>query len=56
MGVLAFGGKAAVASVPTQAKAVVRAYNSDVGYDSQIVMSGGGVTRQTAEEDVRQVT
>ena len=24
-----------------------RAYNSDVGYDSQIVTSGGGVTRQT---------
>ena len=25
-----------------------RAYNSDVGYDYQIVTSGGGVTRQTA--------
>ena len=33
-----------------------RAYNSDVGYDSQIVTSGGGVTRQTAEEGVGQVT
>ena len=33
-----------------------RAYNSDVGYDSQIVTYGGGVTRQTAEEGVGQVT
>ena len=33
-----------------------RAYNSDVGYVSQIVTSKGGVTRQTAEEDVGQVT
>ena len=33
-----------------------RGYNSDVGYDSQIVTSGGGVTRQTAEEGVGQVT
>ena len=33
-----------------------RAYNNDVGYDSQIVTSGGGVTRQTAEEGVGQVT
>jgi len=31
-----------------------RAYNRDVGYDSQIVTSGGGVTRQTAEEGVGQ--
>ena len=28
-----------------------RAYNSDVGYDSQIVTYGGGVTRQTAFGD-----
>ena len=27
-----------------------------MGYDSQIVTSGGGVTRQTAEEGVGQVT
>eukprot|EP01048_Picozoa_sp_COSAG05_P010261 COSAG05_NODE_892_length_6724_cov_32.630491_3_plen_87_part_00 len=33
-----------------------RAYNRDVGYDSQIVTFGGGVTRQTAEEGVGQVT
>ena len=31
-----------------------RAYNSDVGYDSQIVSSGGGVTRQIVEEGVGQ--
>ena len=33
-----------------------RAYNSDVGYDSQIVTYGGGVTRQTAKDGVGQVT
>ena len=33
-----------------------RACNSDVGYDTQIVTSGGGVTHQTAKEGVGQVT